>query len=628
MNQGKFTTFALIATILATGITFNAGAAVSVLTYQYDNTRAGANTNETILTPANVNTTTFGRLFQYTVDGYVYGQPLIVPNVTIPGQGTHDIMYIATEHDTVYAFDADTFVSTPYWTNSFISPAANIGIIPYTNTVSSGFGAGVDVYGNITPEIGITSTPVIDPVTKTIFVEARTKTVTAGNITNFYHMLHALDITTGQERPNSPVNIFATNYPGTGGSNGVINGITVPDSDGAGHVLWNSLQEANRSGLLLVNGQVYITYGEPGDKVPWHGWLFSYNETNLTQTGVICDTPNGEAGGYWMGGGAPAADTNGYIYANTGNGDYNASLLNYGDAYVKYATNGGLHQADYFVPNNQLYLESQDLDVSSSGLILLPDSVGSVAHPHLMFGGSKNNAQFLIDRDNLGQFNGASDQIVQGITNAAPNTKAVNMDFAVPAYYNGSIYVANNGLGVKAFSIANASINTNATSTSAAIFSKSATPTISANGTSNGIVWMLNIDGFGSTAAILYAYNATNLTQLLYSSSQLSSRDAAGIAVHFTAPSVANGKVYVPGMKKVSVYGNAYFFPVNAGTYNNGVYTLPMSGTPNFTYTLQATTDFQTWTNVSSNTPTSTPFNLIDTGASNYQRRFYRAVVP
>ena len=611
----------MLAIVLAAGIGINSRAAVSVLTYQYDNTRAGANTNETVLTPANVNTNTFGRLFQYTVDGYVYGQPLVVPNVTIPGKGTHDVMYIVTEHDTVYALDADTFVSTPYWTNSFIN-------LPNTNTISSGFGAGVDVFGNITPELGITGTPVIDPVAGTIFVEARTKIITTGPVTNFYHMLHALDITTGQERPNSPVNIFATNYPGTGGSNGVINGVTEFDSDGAGHVLWNSLQEQNRAGLLLVNGQVIISYGQPGDKVPWHGWLFAYNETNLTQTGVQCITPNGEAGGFWMGGGAPAADANGFIYANTGNGDFNSANINYADSYVKYSVTNGLQLVDYFAPNNALYLEAQDMDVSSAGMILLPDAVGSMTHPHLMFGGSKNNALFLLDRDNLGQFNSGSDQIVQGITNAAPNTLASHMMFAVPSYFNGSLYVAVNGQGVKAYSITNASINTNATSTSTPTFGKSATSTISANGTSNGIVWTLNIDGFGNTAAVLYAFNATNLSQELYSSALLSSRDAAGVAVHFTAPSVANGKVYVPGMKKVSVYGNAYFFPVNAGVLSNGVYTLPMSGTPNFTYTLQATTDFLNWTNVSSNTPGSTPFNLIDTGASNFQKRFYRAVVP
>ena len=593
-----------------------------MLTYQYDNTRAGANTNETILTPANVNTNTFGRLFQYSVDGYVYGQPLIVTNVTIPGSGKHNVLYVATEHDSVYALDADTYVPTPYWKTSFIN-------LPNTNTLLSGFGAGVDVVGNITPELGVTGTPVIDPVAGTIFVEARTKVISAGPVTNYYHMLHALDITTGLERSNSPVNIFATNYPGTGGSNAVINGVVVSDSDGAGHVLWNSLQEQNRCGLMLLNGQVYIAYGQPGDKVPWHGWMFSYNETNLTQTGVVCVTPNGESGGFWMGGGAPAADTNGFIYANTGNGDFNASTSNFGDAYVRFSTTNGLKVVDYFAPNNALYLESQDLDVSAAGLILLPDAAGSAAHRHLLFGGSKNEAMFLLDQTNLGHFNSTSDLIVQGISNSAANAKAANMMFSSPAYFNGSIYVANNGLGVKAYSIANASINTNAKSTSTATFAKSATPTISANGTNNGIVWALNIDGFGSTSAILYALNATNLSQQLYSSSQLPGRDAAGVAVHFTAPSVANGKVYVPGWDKVSVYGNAYFFPLlNAGVYSNGVYTLPMASTPNIPYTLQATTDFTNWADVYTTTPLTSPFNLMDTNASNNPLRYYRAVVP
>ncbi len=593
-------------------------AAVSVLTYQYDNTRAGANTNETTLTPANVNTNTFGRLFQYAVDGYVYGQPLVAANVTIPGRGTHNVLYIVTEHDTVYAFDADANVSTPYWTNSFIN-------LPNTNTVQTP----ADLpRNNITPEIGITGTPVIDPVSQTIYVEARTK-VTSGGSTTFLHSLHALDITTGAERANSPVVIFATNYPGTGsGTNGLINGVVQTDSDGAGHVLWNPLIEQNRAGLLLLNGKVYVTYAEPGDQVPWHGWIFSYDATTLAQTSVYCTTPNGQAGGFWMAGGAPAADSNGNIFANTGNGDLNTANDNYGDCYVRLSTSAGIQLADYFAPNNQLFLESRDLDVGCGGLMLLPDAAGSASHPHLMFGGSKNNVMFLLDRDNLGQFNAANDnQIVQGLTNLL-----AGMIFAGPAYFNGSIYMVGNNDRVKAFSIANASINTTPVSsaTSTPTFSKGTTPTISANGTGNGIVWALNIDQYSSSgAAVLYALNAANLSQQLYSSSQISARDAAGPAVHFTIPSVANGKVYVPGQKKVSVYGSAYFFPaVGAGILSNGVFTLPMAGTPGLTYTLQATTDFSSWVNVSSNTPSSSPFNLIDVNASNFPNRFYRAVVP
>lgn len=560
MRLTKLAKFIGLATILCTMLVPRVPAAVSVLTYQYDNTRAGANTNETILTPANVNTNNFGKLFQYAVDGYVYGQPLVMTNVTIPGKGTHNVMYIVTEHDTVYAFDADTYVPTPYWTNSFI-------ILPNTNTVSSGFGAGVDVYGNILPEIGITSTPVIDPVAGTIFVEARTRVISAGNVTNFYHMLHALNLATGQEQPNSPANIFATNYPGTGGSNGVINGVTVHDSDGAGHVLWNSLQEQNRPALLLVNGQVCIAYAQPGDKVPWHGWVFTYNETNLAQTGVVCITPNGEAGGIWEGGGGPAADTNGFIYVNTGNGDFNAGASNYGDAYLKLSTTNGLQVADYFAPDNAAYLEAQDLDVSSAGMILLPDSVGSVAHQHLLFGGSKNDSMFLLDQSNLGQFNAAADQIVQGITNSTANEI-----FSGPAYFNGTIYSVPNGLGVQAYAIANASINTTPKATSTATFASGTTPTISANGTSNGIVWALNIDAFnGGGAAVLRALNATNVAQELYNSSL--ARDNPGPAVHFTSPSVANGKVYVPARYQVSVFGNSIFLQPPVIAPNGGVFT-------------------------------------------------------
>jgi hypothetical protein len=331
-----------------------------------------------------------------------------------------------------------------------------------------------------------------------------------------------------------------------------------------------------------------------------------------------------------MGGGAPAVDAAGFIYANTGNGDTQAVSNNFGNSYVKYSVTSGIQPVDYFQPFDQIN-NSSDNDVGSSGLIVLPDSVGSVTHPHLLFGGCKTGTNYLIDRDNLGQFNASSDNIVQEFTSPIVSGKPAGM-LCAPAYFNGLLYVPGSGTSLAAYSIANGSINTTPVSTTASqttTFASGVSPTISANGTSNGICWVMRIDNYGSSAAVLYAFNATNLAHLLYSSSQISARDAAGTAVHFTTPMVANGKVYLPNAGKVTVYGNAFFFPsIKAGSVSNGVFNLPMYGTPNLSYTLQGSVDFTNWINLSTITPTSSPFNLVDPGASNFPMRYYRAVVP
>ena len=307
----------------------------AVLTCGYDNTRDGANTNETILTLQNVNVNSFGRLFTYTVDGYVFAQAIIATNVTIPGKGTHNVLYVVTENDTVYAFDADTYVSTPYWTNSFIDAAAGVVPVP-----------GATANGNIYPVVGITSTPVIDPATGTIYIEARTQETSGANVT-YVHRLHALDIATGQERTeyNSPVVISCTNYPGTGtpGQN---------DTDGAGHILWNGLKENCRPALLLANGMVYVTYASPGDHPPYYGWVFTFDAHTLAQRAVFNDDPNAGYGGIWMTGNGPAADTIGNVFLNTGNGtgDNNDD---YGDSILKFNGTNGLTLADYFTPYNE-----------------------------------------------------------------------------------------------------------------------------------------------------------------------------------------------------------------------------------------------------------------------------------
>jgi uncharacterized repeat protein (TIGR03806 family) len=510
----------------------------SVLTWHNDNTRAGANTNETQLTLANVNAGSFGKLFSYSVDGQVYAEPLIAANVTIPGQGTHNVLYVVTEHDSIYAFDADTMVSTPYWSKSFINPAGGI------TTVSASESAEPNIY----PESGITATPVIDPASGTIYLEVRTKEI-VGGVTSYPHRLHALDMTTGQERSNSPVLIQCTNYPGIGtpGSN---------DTDGKGHVLWNGLRENCRPALLLANGVVYITFASPGDNPPYYGWIFAYNAQTMQQVGVLNDAPNGGYGGIWSAGCGPAADAKGFVYLNTGNGPFDSTTNNYGDSYLKLAiTNNptnSLALVDYFTPYNQQALANSDIDVGSAGYLVLPDSAGSSNHPHLLLGGSKANTIYLLDRDSMGKYNSANDsQIVQELNGA------VGGMWCSPAYFNGMFYIAGSGDSLKSFTISNGVMSASPTAHSATSFGQS-TPCISANGVNNAIVW--NVEAYSSVgSAVLHAFNATNVSQELYNSTQDQARDNPGSALEYTIPAIVNGKVYVGAQYAVSVYGIGNF---------------------------------------------------------------------
>jgi uncharacterized repeat protein (TIGR03806 family) len=555
----------------------------AILTYHNDNTRMGVNSNETILTPANVNTNTFGKIFSYTLDGFVYAQPLIMTNVNIPGKGTHNVVYVVTEHDSVYAFDADNNSganASPLWQTSFLGP--NVTTVPSGDVESS----------DITPEIGITSTPVIDPVSGTIYSEVKT----LENGTTFVHRLHALDMTTGLERSNfnSPVVIQCTNYLGSGDGDN--------DGENPPHVLWNPLREHSRPALTLLNGVVYVSFASHGDNGPYHGWLFGYNATNLSLTpSVYNSTPNGGEGGFWEGGGGPSVDAQGNLYLQTGNGDFDqitaiTSSNNYGMSLIKFATTNGIQMVDFFAPSNAVSLSGQDQDLGSSAPLILPDSAGSVAHPHLVVGGGKTTPIYLVDRDNMGRWNAANDnQIVQQWNGGPGGDRDVT-----PAFFNNTLYIidANNNIG--AYSITNALFNTTPVETPDGYDNKGGvTPCISANGASNAIMWAIYNEG-GETPTdpcILRAYNATNINQELYTSDQLPSRDSAGDAVKFIAPAIANGKVYVGAQYSLTVYGLAQTFvgtPVispDGGVFTNSVtVTLsdPMAGASIY-YTLDGT---------------------------------------
>ncbi len=556
----------------------------AVLTYHNDNTRQGANTNETILTLANVNSNSFGKLFNCTVDGLVYAQPLVMTNVSIPGKGTHNVVYVATEHNSLYAFDADDNSgpnAAPLWQTSFINPGAGITTVPNGDLGTT----------DITPEVGITSTPVIDPVSSTIYVVVKTKEPGP----NYVQRLHALDLGTGAERTtfHSPNVIGATNYPGVG----------TGDNDGAGHVLWNPLKSHCRSALTLLNGAVYMAFASHGDNGPYHGWMMAYNATNIAQqVGIYNATPNGGLGGFWDGGGGPSVDAQGYMYFQTGNGTFDGNLNitttnNYAMSVLKLATTNGIQLVDYFAPSNAVNLSNGDSDLGSAAPIILPDSAGSATHTHLVVGGGKTPPIYLIDRDNMGRFNGTTgpDNIVQQFNGGPGGDRDLT-----PAFFNNTMYMYDSSGKIGAFKINNAVFNTTPVRTPDTLDNKGgATASISANGTSNAIVWVIYNTGgqTPATPAVLRAYNATNVALKLYASDQIPARDSAGSAVKFTVPTIANGKVYVGAQYSLSVYGNGIFLATplispNGGTFTNSVTVTLSDATPGTTiyYTLNNST--------------------------------------
>jgi hypothetical protein len=487
-------------------------------TYHNDNLRTGQNLGETVLTPANVNSAHFGKLFSYAVDGYIYAQPLYVANVAIPGQGFHNVVYVATEHNSVYAFDADNRTPQTLWHVSFLG--TGVTSVPSADTGTT----------DITPEVGITGTPVIDPASGTLYVVAKTKETGPAYVLR----LHALDITTGAEKFGGPVVITA-----------MING-TGDGNDGAGHVPFNSLRQSDRCALLLDHGIVYIASASHGDNDPYHGWVLGYDAGTLAQVAVFNATPNESRAGIWEAGNGPAADAAGNVYVSTGNGTFNASLggTGYGDSFLKLA-GGTLVLSDYFTPFNQSTLEAIDADMGSSGPMLLPDQATGPAH--LMVGFNKLGTLFLVDRDNMGHFNAAGDtQIVQEIGSA------VGEAFATPAYFNGTIYIHAESDVLKAFTWNGTMLTASGQGLTTSAF-PGATPVISANGTAHAIVWELQVDAFTRGGpAVLRAVDAANVANELYNSTL---SGPAGPAVKFSVPTVANGKVYVGTQTELDVYG-------------------------------------------------------------------------
>ncbi|HVY71979.1 MAG TPA: immunoglobulin domain-containing protein [Verrucomicrobiae bacterium] len=523
--------------LLAAGLASPLAAAekVDVWTYHNDNGRTGQNLNETQLTLENVNANQFGKLFSVDVDGWIFSQPLRVNNVSVPGRGTHDLLFVATMHDSVYAFDANDNQganASPIWHVNFLDPVKGIDTVP------------ISFFGfSDPPELGITGTPVIDRDTGTLYVVAKTQTKAPGNIITYAQHLHALDIRTGAEKFGGPVEIHDT-YAGTGTGSG-----------GTGTLKFDPLYEFQRAGLLLLNGVVYVAFASQGDIGPYHGWVVGFDAQTLQVVKHYVDTPDAAQGGIWMAGGAPAADDEGNIFLITGDGSFTADSggRDYGDCILKLGTQTEeLTVTDYFAPFDADYLGQIDGDVGSGGVMLIPDSAGSPEHPHLAVGAGKEGTVFFVDRDDLGKFNPVDNsQIVKSIA------KGVTCCLSTPAFFNNCVYYQAYNDYLKAFPVSNAVVADHPSMTSDLYVGfPGATPSISANGTNNAIVWFLQVDGFASRGpAILQAYNATNLNAHLYDSTMSGIRDQLSLAQKFAVPTIANGKVYAASAFRVTVFG-------------------------------------------------------------------------
>jgi hypothetical protein len=571
------------------------GAQANVLTQHNDNGRTGLNTNETILTPTNVNLYGFGKIFSQFVDGPVYAQPLYVSGVSVPNKGTHNMVFVATMHDSVYGFDADNYTA-PLWRTSFINPAAGITAASTLDAVDQ---PGQDCR-TFVGEIGIVGTPVIDAASGTLYVVARTRESPGPSVVHIQR-LHALDIATGNERSNSPV-VIDSMVSGTGDGN-------------VGNVIhFDPKRTIQRPGLLLVGGVVYLSWCSYCDLDPYHGWIIGYDAQTLRQVGVFNASPNARRGGIWMGGAGLAAAADGSIYAVTGNGtfDTGGNPQNLGDSFLKLTQSATLNLADYFTPFDQANMDSGDEDLGSGGVMVLPD-VGNAGHPNLVVGGGKLGKFYLIDRDNMGHFNPANDsQIVQSVALYTAQPSPPHF-FGLPAFFKNRLYVQGIGEGLKAFAFTNGLINSAPISQAAETFGfRGDTPSISANGTTNGIVWQLTP---GNTlVAALRAYDSEDLSRKLYDSgvSTQAGRSDQVSYVKFVVPTIANGKVYVGTTNSLAVFGlRSIFWSVTRQSAPDSIH-LVFSAPLGMSNVVQSSSDLIHWTTLGPGTPAGTGTNTFD----------------
>jgi hypothetical protein len=515
------------AATLTVGTSATSGTGADVVTYHYDPMRSGANTNETALTPANVNSTKFGLLGSFTVDGKVDGQPLYLSNVSIPGVGTKNVLYVVTEHDSVFAFDADSVngaSTTSLWKTSMLQS----GESPSDDRNC----------GQVTPEIGITSTPVIDRTRNAIYVVAVVKTSSGA----YVHRIHALNLATGAEMFGGPTTITAS-YPGIGA-----NSTNSTDT-------FDPKQYNERAALLQVGASIYTTWGSHCDAAPYNSWVMTYSADTLKQTSVLNLVPNGNDGGIWMAGAGPAADASGNVYFIIGNGDFDTTLTstgmpsngNCGNCFVKLGPTPKMSLLDYFTPLNTVSESNADLDFGSGGPLLLPDLKDSagVSH-HLAVGIGKDQNIYVVDRDNMGKFSASKNVIYQQISGILPDAYDSS-----PVYFNNTVYLGGVVNPIMALPIINAKLATAPSSQTPAHYGyPGAIPVVTASGTSNAIVWAVE----NGTNGVLHAYDATNLATELYNSTQANGRDVFAPNKYIT-PVVTNGKVFVGTPSSVAVFG-------------------------------------------------------------------------
>jgi len=498
-----------------------------VFTGHNDVARTGQNLQEAILTPAQVNSSYFGLVHNVHVDGKVDAQPLYISELGI-STGLHNVLYIATEHDSVYAINADS--GAIYWRKT---------MLPSGETPSDDRGC-----AQVSPEIGITATPVIDRTAGPhgrIYVVAMSKDASG----KYYHRIHALDLITGAEELNGPVTVQAT-YPGTG------------DGSSDGTVTFDPARFKERPGLLLVNGTIYTSWGSHCDIRPYGGWMMAYDQQTLKQTAVLDFTPNGSQAAPWNAGAGPAADGSGSVYISLGNGTFDSALTttgfpdqaDYGNSLVKLALNGSTLQIlDYWTMYNSDAESSRDTDLGSGGLMLLPDEVDSTGKTrHLSVAAGKDGNLYVADRDKMGHYDATNDgTIYQQLSGVLPGGV-----WSSPAYFNGHVYYGPTGGSLLSFPIASAKLGNSPQSTSVSFVYPGATPSVSAYGENNGIVWAVE----NTSPAVLHAFDANNLSTELYNSNQAaSSRDHFGIGNKFMTPTIANGKVFVATIDSVAIFG-------------------------------------------------------------------------
>jgi len=502
------------------------GRAADVLTWHNDVGRTGQYLTETSLTLANVNSTSFGLVAMWPVDGRVDAQPLFASAVTLADGSSHDLVIAATEHDSVTAFDASN--GAVLWQKSMLGAG---------ETTSDPRGC-----GQVSPEIGITATPAIDRSLGgpgALFVTSASKNSSG----QYIQRVHALDLASGAERPGSPVVVAAT-YPGNG------------DNSSQGIVAFDPAFYNERAALLVAGGVLYTAWGSHCDIRPYTAWILAFDEASLTLRSILNVTPNGEGGAFWNAGAGPAIDSGGSLFLISGNGTFDTALTasgfpsngDFGNAFLKLSTSGPLSVADYFATLDTVQQSAADSDFGSGGAMVLPDQVDAGGTTrHLAVGAGKDGNLYVVDRDSMGKFDPAANHAYQVLAGSLPGGV-----FAAPAYFNGAVYYGSVGAPLQRFALSAARLASAAASKSGTAFGyPGATPSVSANGTANAITWAVE----NGSPSVLHAYDAGDLTHELYNSNQNSARDSLGPGNKFITPTIAGGRVYVGTTGSIAVYG-------------------------------------------------------------------------